>query len=79
MGSFFSAPAIFLSILTRLLHSSTSLSYLILAVPMPECVGNVRALVVPPFSIAILNGMLVFFCEAKRSLLGPKLRLSKSN
>ena len=77
-GRRFFVPALLLSILTPLFLSSSSvpLSYFILAVPIPECLGK-HTCMSSPFSIAILNGA-IFFRETTWSKLS-KYRLSKTN
>ena len=72
-----SLPALLLSILMPLIiHSSfVSLSYLFLAVPMPECLGK-HLCMSSPFPIAILND--VFFREMTWSFRS-KSRVSKTN
>ena len=54
-------PALLLSILTPLfcVSSTVSLSYFVLAVPMPKCLGK-HSCMSSPCPIAILNGTLLF-------------------
>ena len=59
-GLLYFVPALFFSILTPLLiSSSVSSSYFVLAVPMRECLEK-HSCISFPFSIAILNGICFF-------------------
>ena len=67
---FFFVPGLLLSILTPLFlpSSSVTLSYLILAVPMRECLGK-HSFMSSPFPMALLNGTF-FISRGKIVCLG---------
>ena len=65
-------PAVLFSVLTPLfcVSSSVSLSYLIIAVPMRECLGK-HSCMSFAFPIAILNGTSSFFSLVQEKLNMP--------
>ena len=65
-------PAVLFSILTPLFcpSSSVSLSYLILAVPIRECLGK-HSYMSPPFPITILNGASSFLSLVQENINMP--------
>ena len=71
-------PALLLSILTPLFLPSSSVSYFVLAVTIRECLGKLLHHEFP-MSNSHTEWYLDFIARQNSLLLGPKLRLSKSN